>query len=82
MPEVPTGEIFYAVTDDKVARALAERRRTEQRETTAAQPDSRMSLDTLFTQIAAGEVKDFNIIVKADVKGSVEAVRQALEKNY
>jgi translation initiation factor IF-2 len=80
MPEVPeAGEIFYAVTDDKVARALAERRRTEQREQ-QLRSSSRMSLDTLFTQIAAGEVKDFNIIVKADVQGSVEAVRQALEK--
>jgi translation initiation factor IF-2 len=80
MPEVPeAGEIFYAVTDDKVARALAERRRTEQREQ-QLRSSSRMSLDTLFTQMAAGEVKDLNIIVKADVQGSVEAVRQALEK--
>ena len=80
MPEVPeAGEIFYAVTDEKVARTLADRRRIVQREQ-QLRASSRMSLDTLFTQMAAGEVKDLNIIVKADVQGSVEAVRQSLEK--
>jgi translation initiation factor IF-2 len=80
LPEVPeAGELFYAVTDEKVARALAERRRVQQREQ-QLRSSSRMSLDTLFTQIAAGEVKDLNIIIKADVQGSVEAVRQSLEK--
>ncbi len=80
LPEVPeAGELFYAVTDDKVARALAEKRRIQQREK-QLRASSRMSLDTLFTQMAAGEVKDLNIIVKADVQGSVEAVRQSLEK--
>lgn len=80
LPEVPeAGELFYAVTDDRTARALVERRRSEQREQ-QLRSSSRMSLDTLFSQMAAGEVKDLNIIVKADVQGSVEAVRQSLEK--
>jgi translation initiation factor IF-2 len=80
LPEVPeAGEIFYAVKDDKVARALAEKRRIQQREK-QLRASSRMSLDTLFSSMAAGEVKDLNVIVKADVQGSVEAVRQSLEK--
>jgi translation initiation factor IF-2 len=80
LPEVPeAGEIFYAVTDDKVARTLAEKRRIQQREK-QLRTSSHVSLDTLFSKLAAGEVKDLNIIVKADVQGSVEAVRQSLEK--
>ncbi|MDD2533388.1 MAG: translation initiation factor IF-2, partial [Eubacteriales bacterium] len=80
LPEVPeAGEIFYAVTDDKVARVLAEKRRVMQREK-QLRASSHVSLDTLFTKLAAGEVKDLNIIVKADVQGSVEAVRQSMEK--
>jgi translation initiation factor IF-2 len=76
MPEVPeAGDIFYAVTDDKVARSLADRRKSQQREQ-QLRSSSRMSLDTLFSQMASGEVKDLNIIIKADVQGSVEAVRQ------
>ena len=80
LPEVPdAGELFYAVTDDRVARNLVERRRAEQREQ-QLRSSSRMTLDSLFSQMAAGEVKDLNIVVKADVQGSVEAVRQSLEK--
>lgn len=80
MPEVPeAGDIFYAVTDDKVARSLADKRKSQQREQ-QLRSSSRMSLDTLFSQMASGEVKDLNIIIKADVQGSVEAVRQSLEK--
>ena len=80
LPEVPeAGEIFYAVTDDKVARVLADKRRIQQREK-QLKASSHVSLDTLFSKLAAGEVKDLNIIVKADVQGSVEAVRQSLEK--
>ncbi|MDW7658421.1 MAG: translation initiation factor IF-2, partial [Bacillota bacterium] len=80
LPEVPeAGELFYAVTDDKVARNLADRRRVQQREQ-QLRSSSRMTLDSLFSQMAAGEVKELNIIVKADVQGSVEAVRQSLEK--
>ena len=80
LPEVPeAGELFYAVTDDKVARTLADRRRVVQREQ-QLRSSSRMSLDTLYSQMAAGEVKDLNLIIKADVQGSTEAVRQSLDK--
>ncbi|MBP7402074.1 MAG: translation initiation factor IF-2, partial [Clostridia bacterium] len=80
LPEVPeAGEIFYVVTDEKVARTLVERRRTEQREQGLRQ-SSRMSLESLYSKMSAGEVKELNLIVKADVQGSVEAVKQSLEK--
>ena len=80
LPEVPeAGELFYAVTDDRTARALADKRRTAQREQ-QLRSSSRMNLESLFAQMSSGEVQDLNIIVKADVQGSVEAVRQALEK--
>ena len=80
LPEVPeAGELFYTVTDEKTARSLVERRRSEQREQ-QLRASSRMSLESLYAQMATGEVKDLNVIVKADVQGSVEAVRQSLEK--
>ena len=80
LPEVPdAGEIFYTVTDEKVARQLVEKRRVKQRED-QLRKSSRMSLETLAATMAAGEVKDLNLIVKADVQGSVEAIIQALEK--
>jgi translation initiation factor IF-2 len=80
LPDVPeAGEIFYAVTDEKVARQLAEKRRVKQRED-QLRKSSRMSLETLSLNLAAGEVKDLNLIIKADVQGSVEAVTQSLEK--
>lgn len=80
MPEVPeAGEIFYQVADEKIARQLAEKRRIKKREDSIA-GSSRMSLDTLFSQMSSGEVKDLNLIVKADVQGSVEAVDQAFNK--
>ncbi len=80
LPEVPeAGEIFYAITDEKIAKQLAEKRRLKQREQTL-KSSARVSLDDLFTQIKEGKVKDLNIIVKADVQGSVEAVKQSLEK--
>ena len=80
LPDVPeAGELFYVVEDEKIARQLAEKRRIAQRES-AIHGSSRMSLDNLFIKMAAGEVKDLNLIVKADVVGSVEALRQSLEK--
>ena len=80
LPEVPdAGEIFYTVTDEKVARQLVEKRRVKQRED-QLRKSSRMSLETLAATLAAGEVKDLNLIVKADVQGSVEAIIQSLEK--
>lgn len=79
-PEVPeAGELFYVVTDDKVARSLVEKRRVQQREQ-QLRSSSRLSLDSLFSQMESGEIKELNIIVKADVQGSVEAVCQSLEK--
>jgi len=80
LPEVPeAGELLYAVTDDKIARQLVEKRKIKQREE-HIRKSSKMSLDTLAAQMAAGDVKDLNIIIKADVQGSVEAVKQSLEK--
>lgn len=80
LPEVPeAGEIFYAITDERIARQLAEKRKFKQREQTL-KSSARVSLDDLFNQIKEGKVKELNIIVKADVQGSVEAVKQSLEK--
>jgi translation initiation factor IF-2 len=80
LPEVPeAGELFYAIEDEKVARDLAERRRSQQREQ-QLRASSRMSLDSLFTKMKEGEAKDLNLVVKADVQGSVEAVKQSLTK--
>lgn len=78
--EVPeSGETFYVVKDEKLAKQLVEKRKIKKREDTL-KSSSRVSLDDLFDKISAGEVKDLNIIVKADVQGSVEAVKQSLEK--
>ena len=80
MPDVPeAGELFYAITDEKVARQLAEKRRFKHREQTL-KASAKVSLEDLYTQIKEGKVKDLNIIVKADVQGSVEAVKQSFEK--
>jgi translation initiation factor IF-2 len=80
LPEVPeAGEIFYAITDEKVAKQLAEKRKFKQREQ-HLKASAKVSLDDLFNQIKEGKVKDLNLIVKADVQGSVEAVKQSLEK--
>lgn len=78
--EVPdAGDILNVVEVDKLSRQVVEERRDKLK---AAQLKnlSKVSLDDLFNQMAEGELKDLNIIVKADVQGSVEAVRQALEK--
>ncbi len=80
LPEVPeAGELFYAIEDERVARQLVEKRRIKLREQQQS-VSSRVSLDDLFKQIQEGKVKDLNIIIKADVQGSVEAVKQSLEK--
>ena len=80
LPEVPeAGEIFYAIKDEKVAKHLAEKRKAQQREQ-MLKARNRVSLDDLFNQIQEGKVKELNVIVKADVQGSVEAVKQSLEK--
>ena len=78
--EVPgAGSTFNAVADERLARELVEQRKTEERAKAAA-PVQKVSLEDLFNQIQAGEVKDLNIIVKADVQGSAEAVKASLEK--
>ena len=80
LPEVPeAGELFYAIEDEKIARQLVEKRRFKQKEE-QQNVSSRVTLDDLFKQIQEGKVKDLNIIIKADVQGSVEAVKQSLEK--
>lgn len=80
LPEVPeSGDIFYVVQDEKLAKQLVEKRKLKKRED-ALKASSRVTLDDLFDKISAGEVKDLNLIVKADVQGSVEAVKQSLEK--
>ena len=80
MNEVPeAGEVFYAVTDEKVAKQLVEKRKFRQKEQ-QYKTSAKVTLEDLFTQIKEGKVKDLNIIIKADVQGSVEAVKQSLEK--
>lgn len=80
LSEAPMGgEHLFAVKDEKLARDVAESRRQEQKETKFNQA-VKVSLDNLFDQIDEGNMKELNIIIKADVQGSVEAVRQSLEK--
>ena len=80
LDEAPTaGATFNAVADERLARALADQRREEEK-LRASAPASKVSLDDLFDQIKAGEMKNLNVIVKADVQGSVEAVKASLEK--
>ena len=78
--EVPgAGSTFNAVADERLARELVEQRKAEIRAKANA-PVQKVSLEDLFNQIQAGEMKDLNIIVKADVQGSAEAVKASLEK--
>ena len=78
--DVPSaGDIISAVDDDKLSRQVAEERKDKLR-AALIKSQTRTSLDDLFNQISAGQVKDLNLIVKADVQGSVEAVKQSLEK--
>ncbi|WP_455716904.1 translation initiation factor IF-2 [Anaerosporobacter sp.] len=79
--EVPgAGEIFMATENDKEARSIAEAFIKQSREKLLDDTKSKLSLDGLFSQIQAGNIKELNIIVKADVQGSVEAVKQSLLK--
>ena len=80
LAEVPSaGDTFNAVEDERLARELVEQRRQEQKEE-VFKSYQKVTLDNLFSQIAEGEMKELPVIVKADVMGSVEAVRQSLEK--
>jgi len=79
LDEVPNaGETFYSVEDEKTARNLAEERKYEQQQQKTSRKPT--TLDELFGQIQQGDVKELKLIVKADVKGSVEAVTESLEK--
>ena len=81
LSDVPNaGEIFMAMENEKEARNFAETFIREGRERLLEETKSRMSLDDLFSQIQAGNLKELNVIVKADVQGSVEAVKQSLLK--
>lgn len=73
------GDTFYEVKDEKTAKHLIERRKVQEREK-ALNATSMVTLDDLYSQIEQGKLKQLNLIVKADVQGSVEAVKQSLEK--
>ena len=80
LSEVPQGgDQFVAVPSDKVARNIAEKRQQIAREE-MLKANQRMSLDQFFDQMNEGQVKDLNVIIKADVQGSVQAVKQSFEK--
>ena len=81
MSEVPgAGDDFHAVADERMARELVEQRKHDQKMAASGGVKQKVSLDDLFSQIQQGEIKDLNVIVKADVQGSAEAVKSSLEK--
>ena len=80
LAEVPEGgDVFNAVSDERLARELVEQRKEKKKEE-LFNSRTKVNLDNLFDQMKLGEIKELKIIVKADVQGSVEAVRQSLEK--
>lgn len=80
LSEVPEGgDVFYVVEDERKARAVVENRKFKEKQERQKKTTA-VSLDNLFEQIEAGKMKELSIIVKADVQGSVEAVRQSLER--
>jgi len=80
LTEVPqAGDIFYEVEDEKTAKHLIEKRKRQEREK-AINAMSKVTLDNLFNQMEEGNLKVLNLIVKADVQGSVEAIKQSMEK--
>ncbi len=81
LSDVPSaGEVFLAHDNDKTAKSYAETYQAQNKEKMLEETKSRMSLDDLFSQIQEGNLKELNLIVKADVQGSVEAVKQSLMK--
>ncbi len=81
LSDVPTaGEVFLAHENDKTAKSYAETYLAQNKEKMLEETKSKMSLDDLFSQIKEGSLKELNLIVKADVQGSVEAVKQSLVK--
>ena len=80
LDDVPVGgDVFNVVSDEHLARELVDQRRSEQKEE-VFNAQTKVTLDNLFDQMQQGEIKELKVIVKADVQGSVEAVRQSLEK--
>lgn len=80
LTEVPVaGETFYEVKDEKMAKHLIERRKRQEREKSINQVN-KVTLDNLFSQMEEGKLKQLNLIIKADVQGTVEALKQSLEK--
>lgn len=80
LSETPlAGDVLIVMDSDKEAKAIAEKRKERQR-TDSLNVSSKVSLDELYNKIQMGEVKDLNIILKADVRGSIEAIRQSFEK--
>ncbi|HEY4543397.1 MAG TPA: translation initiation factor IF-2 [Tissierellaceae bacterium] len=80
LSEVPNaGDLLFSVSEEKRAKAFADRRREQIRDE-QLKTTSKVSLDDLFERIQEGEIQDLNIIIKADVRGSIEALRQSLEK--
>ena len=81
LSEVPNaGDIFYAVDDERMARELVEQRKQTEKDEANKSMARKVSLEDLFDQIQQGEIKELPIIVKADVKGTAEAVKASLEK--
>ncbi len=81
MSEVPmAGDRFFAVNSDKEARKIAEERELAKKQEDLEKSAQKVSLEDLFTQIQAGKLKTLNLIVKADVHGSIEAIKQSLAK--
>ncbi len=81
LSDVPSaGEVFIAHENDKTARSFAETYQAQHKEEMLAETKSRMSLDDLFNKIQEGNLKELNIIIKADVQGSVEALKTSLMK--
>ncbi len=81
LSDVPAaGEVFLSHETDKLAKSYAETYKAQNKEKMLEETKSRMSLDDLFSQIQEGNLKELNLIVKADVQGSVEAVKQSLMK--
>ncbi len=81
LAEVPVaGDTFKVVADERTARGIASEHQAEKRATTAAIPTPALTLETIFAQAEAGKVKELNLILKADVQGSIEPIANSLEK--
>ena len=81
LSEVPeAGDVFHTVADERMARELVDQRKHQEKEESARPAASKVSLEDLYAQIQQGQIKDLNIIVKADVHGSAEAIKASLEK--